>query len=150
MPRRTCPDPLAQTIGQRLRALRQERGLTAEKVELFDLLVQPQGGLRATLVDRTRALDPAQLEKLLHQIVPPGTPREASGSRPSLGAVRAYPSLEVAAGWSRPAQAPSRVSSNFVRLPGEFDRSLDFAVRASGTSMQGPKPRMFWRKVASR
>ena len=32
MPRRNRPDPLAQVIGQRLRQLREQRGLTAEKV----------------------------------------------------------------------------------------------------------------------
>lgn len=32
MPRRKTPDPLAEAIGQRIRQLRQERGLTAESV----------------------------------------------------------------------------------------------------------------------
>ena len=32
MPRRRTPDPLAEAIGSRIRALRQERGLTAERL----------------------------------------------------------------------------------------------------------------------
>jgi len=176
MPRRSRPDPLAQAIGERLRELRRERGLTAEKVayesdvgskgfvsdienglalpslrtlerlsrylevELFDLLVQPNSSPRATLVDRSRRLEVSQLQKLLRQTAATPAPITGHGfapTAPALRAVRAYPALEVAAGWVRTAASLPRVPSEFVRLPGTFERSRDFAVRASGTSMQG-------------
>jgi transcriptional regulator with XRE-family HTH domain len=164
---------LALTVGQRLRQLRQERGLTAEKVayesdvgskgyvsdiehglalpslrtlerlasylevELFDLVVQPESGPRAALVDRSRLLDSEQLAALLSQIAASADTSHAEISRPALRAVRAYPALEVAAGWARVTHTTTRATPEFVRLPGTFDRSRDFAVRASGTSMQG-------------
>jgi len=178
MPRRSRPDPLAQAIGERLRELRRERGLTAEKVayesdvgskgfvsdienglalpslrtlerlsrylevELYDLLVQPNSSPRAALVDRSRLLEVSQLQKLLKQTAL--LPAQTSGlgvaptpTVPTLRAVRAYPALEVAAGWVRTPASLPRASSEFVRLPGTFERSRDFAVRASGSSMQG-------------
>ena len=56
---------------------------------------------------------------------------------PSLGKLTAYPALRAAAGWDTDLQHADGIEPEEVALPGEFDRESCFAVRASGTSMQG-------------
>jgi transcriptional regulator with XRE-family HTH domain len=107
------------------------------EVELFDLLTNPESELRDRLVDKTRHLAQGELEQMLRELDSLGHAPGELIERPVLRAVRAYPTLEVAAGWSKVAQSAARVPSEFVRLPGSFERGHDFAVRASGTSMQG-------------
>ena len=51
MPRRSAPDPLAEAIGRRIRQLREERGLTAEK-----LAYESELGSKGFLSDIERGL----------------------------------------------------------------------------------------------
>jgi transcriptional regulator with XRE-family HTH domain len=105
-------------------------------VSLYDLLVLPTRGDRERLIDLTRHVPKGPLTRLLRELVaaqpaiPPWVP-------PRLHAVRGYATLEVAAGWSTPALPRGEVTAETVRLPGNFKRGRDFAVRAAGHSMQG-------------
>jgi len=56
---------------------------------------------------------------------------------PSRGRLTAFPALRAAAGWETTAQHAHGIEPETVSLPGDFDREHCFAVRASGTSMQG-------------
>jgi transcriptional regulator with XRE-family HTH domain len=172
MPRRATPNPLGQAIGLRIKQLRTEQGMTAEKlayesevgskgfvsdiehglalpslltldriaqrldVSLFDLLVVPGRSDRELLVEVTRRLRPAALARLLRELGG-SQPVASDPERSPLHRIRAYATLEVAAGWSSPALPRAELGADFVRLPGKFNRSRDFAVRASGHSMQG-------------
>jgi transcriptional regulator with XRE-family HTH domain len=172
MPRRSIPNPLAQAIGLRIKQLRQEQGVTGEKlayesdvsskgflsdiehglampslvtlerialrleVSLFDLLVIPDQSVRAKVVDLTRRLPKPALDRLLRELTAQPGARLPSAPTPLLP-IRAYPTLEVAAGWSSQALAQPEPAAEVLRLPGKFNRGRDFAVRASGSSMQG-------------
>lgn len=172
MPRRTDPNPLAQAVGLRIKQLRAEQGVTAEKlayesevgskgfmsdiehglalpslttleriaqrldVSLFDLLVLPSRSNREQLVELTRGMPKGALVKLLRELSDARQPTTSHVAR-QLVPIRAYPSLEVAAGWTHEAADLDEPTPQVVRLPGKFDKTRDFAVRASGTSMQG-------------
>lgn len=56
---------------------------------------------------------------------------------PSRGKLTAFPALRAAAGWETSSQHADGIEPETVALPGDFDRENCFAVRASGTSMQG-------------
>lgn len=172
MPRRSTPNPLALAIGQRIKQLRLEQGLTAEKLAyesevgskgflsdiesglalpslstleriaqhlelpLFELLIVPARSEREALVSLTRHLPKSVLLQLSREL------QKYEASPPvhtpiTLHPLRAYPTLEVAAGWSNPAVAVTERSAQSVMLKGRFNKSCDFAVRASGSSMQG-------------
>jgi transcriptional regulator with XRE-family HTH domain len=172
MPRRATPNPLALAIGQRIKQLRLEQDLTAEKlayesdvgskgflsdiesgralpslstlerialrleVPLFDLLVVPGRSERETLVSLTRQMSKSTLIELARQLGQP--PKALSNVTPlQLFPLRAYPSLEVAAGWSKRNVVGKEREVSIVKLPGRFNKKLDFAVRASGSSMLG-------------
>jgi transcriptional regulator with XRE-family HTH domain len=172
MPRRATPNPLALAIGQRIKQLRLEQDLTAEKlayesdvgskgflsdiesgralpslstlerialrleVPLFDLLVVPGRSERETLVSYTRQMSKTTLIELARQFEQP--PRVLPSVIPlQLFPLRAYPSLEVAAGWKKRNVVGKEREISSVKLPGRFNKQLDFAVRASGTSMLG-------------
>lgn len=62
MPRRKTPDPLAQAIGQRIRQLRQDQGLTAESVA-FESDVGSKGFLSD--IERGLALPSVSTLKLI-------------------------------------------------------------------------------------
>lgn len=105
-------------------------------VALYDLLVFPALGDRERLIDLTRHLAQGPLARLLRELLEaqPPPPRWVA---PRLHAIRCYATLEVAAGWSTLALPRGEVAAEAVRLPGAFKRGRDFAVRASGHSMQG-------------
>jgi transcriptional regulator with XRE-family HTH domain len=172
MPRRSTPNPLAQAIGQRIRQLRKEQGLTAEKlayesevgskgfvsdiehglalpslvtleriaqrleIELFDLLVVPERSCRDKVIELTRQLGKGPLTRLLRELEESDATRGTRAVN-SLHPLRAYPSLQVAAGWAITSTTAEPTGLETVYLPGRFNRTLDYAVRASGTSMQG-------------
>ncbi|HMA93333.1 MAG TPA: XRE family transcriptional regulator [Polyangiaceae bacterium] len=172
MPRRTDPNPLAQAIGLRIKQLRAEQGVTAEKlayesevgskgfmsdiehglalpslttleriaqrldVSLFDLLVLPSRSNREQLVEWTRSMPQGALVKLLRELSDARQPAPTHIAQ-KLVPIRGYPSLEVAAGWAQEAAELGEPTAQLVRLPGKFDAKRDFAVRASGSSMQG-------------
>lgn len=106
------------------------------EVSLFDLLVDPSQGDRERLVDLTRGLPEEALAKLLGQILEL-RPARSDWIPTPMKAIRAYTTLEVAAGWSTQAVPRGEPATETLRLPAKFNRSRDFAVRASGTSMQG-------------
>lgn len=169
MPRRTDPHPLAQTIGLRIKQLRSEQGITAEKlayesevgskgflsdiehglalpslttldriaqrleVSLFDLLVVPARSNREKLIELTRGTSKGTLARLLRDLSDASSAPQAR----RLHAITAYPSLEVAAGWSRQASPIAEPLAEKVSLPGQFETKRDFAVRAFGNSMAG-------------
>ena len=56
---------------------------------------------------------------------------------PTRGQLTAFPALHAAAGWDTVAQHADGIDPATVALPGDFSRENCFAVRASGTSMQG-------------
>ncbi|MHB8766085.1 MAG: helicase-related protein, partial [Deferrisomatales bacterium] len=58
---------------------------------------------------------------------------------PERGRLAAFPTLKAAAGWAEEARYGEAIEAEEVALPGEFDREKCFAVRASGTSMEGWK-----------
>jgi len=58
---------------------------------------------------------------------------------PGRGKLTAYPALRAAAGWSTDTQLAAGIDSQEVSLPGDHNRENCFAVRATGTSMQGWK-----------
>lgn len=172
MPRRTNPNPLGQAIGLRIKQLRGEQGITAEKlayesevgskgflsdiehglalpslltleriaqrleVSLFDLLVFPNRSDRDRLVDRTRHVSKGSLSRILRETTDAARAVTVRAA-PKMQALRGYLSLEVAAGWSTQALPRGEPISESLRLPGKFNRRRDFAVRASGSSMQG-------------
>lgn len=105
-------------------------------LSLYDLLVFPALGDRERLIDLTRHLPKGPLSRLLRELVD-NQPPTINWVPPRLYAVRSYATLEVAAGWSTPALPRGEVQSETVRLPGKFKRGQEFAVRASGHSMQG-------------
>lgn len=169
MPRRTDPNPLAQTIGLRIKQLRSEQGITAEKlayesevgskgflsdiehglalpslttleriaqrleVSLFDLLIVPARSQREKLVELTRGTSKGTLARLLRDLTDTSSVPRPRRLRP----ITAYPSLEVAAGWSRQATSIAEPPAEKVFLPGHFETKRDFAVRAFGNSMAG-------------
>jgi transcriptional regulator with XRE-family HTH domain len=172
MPRRSAPDPLAQIVGQRIKQLRVEQGVTAEKlayesdvgskgflsdiehglalpslltleriaqrleVSVFDLLVVPGRSDRDNLVELIRRLPNTELPQLLRSLAPVTVAVPPKAPAP-LHALRAYATLEVAAGWSSKALPRGELVAESLRLPGRFNRTSDFAVRASGSSMHG-------------
>ena len=172
MPRRTDPNPLALAIGQRIKQLRAEQGVTAEKlayesevgskgfmsdiehglalpslttleriaqrldVSLFDLLVLPSRSNREQLIEWTRSMPQGALVALLRELSDARQPTPPHAAH-KLFPIRGYPSLEVAAGWAQEAMDFGEPTAQLVRLPGQFDSKRDFAVRASGSSMQG-------------
>ena len=105
-------------------------------VSLYDLLVFPEQGDREQLIDLTRHVPKGPLARMVRELLEaqPPTPQ---WSAPRLSAIRSYATLEVAAGWSTPALPRADVVAETVRLPGKFKRGHDFAVRASGHSMEG-------------
>jgi transcriptional regulator with XRE-family HTH domain len=105
-------------------------------VSLYDLLVFPERGDRERLIDLTRHLPKGPLARLVRELVV-AKPVARPWVPPRLHAVRGYATLEVAAGWSTPALPRGEVTAETVRLLGTFKRGRDFAVRASGHSMQG-------------
>jgi transcriptional regulator with XRE-family HTH domain len=169
MPRRTDPHPLAQSIGLRIKQLRSEQGITAEKlayesevgskgflsdiehglalpslttleriaqrleISLFDLLVVPARSNREMLIELTRGATKGTLARLLRDLSDASSAPQAR----RLQAVTAYPSLEVAAGWSRQASPIAEPHAEKVSLPGQLNTKRDFAVRAFGNSMAG-------------
>ncbi len=105
-------------------------------VSLYDLLVFPIAGERERLIELTRHLPKGSLARMLREwvdaelVIAPWVPAP-------LHAIRVYPTLEVAAGWSTQALPRGEPKAETLRLPGRFQRARDFAVRASGHSMQG-------------
>ena len=104
-------------------------------VPLYDLLVLPTETDRERLIDLTRQLPKGPLARLLREleavkISPTWVPQR-------LRKIRTYAALEVAAGWSTQALPRGDLEAEVVALPGTFQRSKDFAVRASGHSMVG-------------
>jgi transcriptional regulator with XRE-family HTH domain len=172
MPRRSTPNPLALAIGQRIKQLRLEQGLTAEKlayesdvgskgflsdiesglalpslstleriaqrleVPLFELLISPTRSEREALVSLSRHVPKSAILSALREFQKYESQAHLS-SRAPLHPLRAYPTLEVAAGWKSPALAGNEPTAQSVRLSGRFNKSCDFAVRASGNSMHG-------------
>lgn len=172
MPRRSNPNPLALAIGLRIKQLRKEQDITAEKlayesevgskgfvsdiehglalpslttleriaqrleVSVFDLLIVPGRSSREQLIEFTRSMGPGTLARLLRDLkdLPPTV---ASNKVQHLHPIDAFTSLEVAAGWSRPATALGEPTGEKVGLSGDFDKQRDFAVRAFGNSMAG-------------
>jgi|GEM_PF-1072421 len=105
-------------------------------VALYDLLVFPPRGDRERLIDLTRHLPRGPLARILRDLSEVQPPAVA-WVPPRLSAIRAYATFEVAAGWSVQALPRGEPVAEIVRLPGKFKRGKDFAVRASGHSMQG-------------
>lgn len=105
-------------------------------VALYDLLVFPDQGDREQLIDLTRHVSKGPLARMVRELLE-AQPPTLHWSAPRLCAIRSYATLEVAAGWSTPALPRADVVAETVRLPGKFKRGPDFAVRASGHSMQG-------------
>jgi superfamily II DNA or RNA helicase/diadenosine tetraphosphate (Ap4A) HIT family hydrolase/HKD family nuclease len=58
---------------------------------------------------------------------------------PARGRFVSFPTLKAAAGWEEEARTGEALEPEEVALPGDFDREKTFAVRASGTSMEGWK-----------
>lgn len=105
-------------------------------VSLYDLLVFPEAGDRERLIEQTRAMSKGTLVRILRELVQERSER-LPRVPPRLHEIRAYAALEVAAGWSTPALPRGEPEEEIIRLPGRFQRNRDFAVRASGHSMQG-------------
>lgn len=105
-------------------------------VSLFDLLVVPGRSDRERLVDLTRGMPKGPLARLLRELSE-AKPATYQTSAARLRPIRAYTTLEVAAGWSVRRVPHGEPSAQPLRLPGKFNPKRDFAVRASGTSMQG-------------
>lgn len=172
MPRRSTPNPLALAIGQRIKQLRLEQGLTAEKlayesdvgskgflsdiesglalpslstleriaqhleVPVFELLIVPARSEREALVSLTRHVPKSAILAVSRELQK-HEPHAQLSPRATLHPLRAYPTLEVAAGWKSPALVVTDRSAQSVSLSGRFNKSCDFAVRASGNSMHG-------------
>ncbi|MBN2197021.1 MAG: LexA family transcriptional regulator [Polyangiaceae bacterium] len=102
-------------------------------VDLLDLLTFPDAGPRQKLVDCLRGLGAAELARLLELVGQRPGPRASEVARTL---VRAFPSVDVAAGWRPSRRSVEDPPEAQVLLPVSSPAPQCFAVRACGTSMQ--------------
>jgi superfamily II DNA or RNA helicase/diadenosine tetraphosphate (Ap4A) HIT family hydrolase/HKD family nuclease len=119
-------------------------------VKFFCNVARPVGTTRNRLADLMRswfgpdAGAPGTDFRVLFSPGPDGwrvEPASGEGAEviplPRRGQLTAFPTLRAAAGWQGTAATEDGIEPEGVRLPGSFDRETDFAVRASGRSMEG-------------